>query len=686
MPNRLATSQSPYLRQHAENPVDWYPWGPEALGRAKELDRPILLSIGYSACHWCHVMERESFTDADTAAEMNQRFVCVKVDREERPDLDDVYQHAVQLLGRHGGWPLTVFLSPDGTPFFGGTYFPKDDRYGVPSFRRVLESVAEAFGARRREIDAQGRQILSVLREIGAPKGPAGLATGESFSLAVARLLGRVDRENGGFGSRPKFPNAMDLEALWRAGILGGNAEARAAAREALSAMAAGGIYDQLGGGFHRYSTDERWLVPHFEKMLYDNALLAPLYLSAFVETGEARFGEVARGIFDWMAREMTSPEGGLYATQDADSDGEEGKFFAWTPAEVRAAVGDERLAATLCDALGMTEAGNFEGANVLTRAPPRAHPGQPPRSELPEIELRRGIALLFAAREKRVHPFRDEKLLAGWNGLAISALARGALALRDPTLLDRARAAMRFVQARLVDGSGRLHRSWLGALAPIPAFAEDHAFLAIAAVDLYEAGLDPADLAWGRRLADQLLARFWSEDDDAFFVTASDAEPLVHRPLSLYDNAIPSATSAGLEALQRLAALTGEARYREAAEKIVRRHLEAMVENPFGFGRLLCGLDRQLRGELEIVLTGPAADPRTRALHAAIGSVELPNRLVAQLEPGSEPAFLDRSLWEGRLSPSQPTAYVCRRGSCLAPVTDPAALPAALREARSAS
>ncbi|MHB1847305.1 MAG: thioredoxin domain-containing protein [Deltaproteobacteria bacterium] len=672
MPNRLAECQSPYLRQHAHNPVDWYPWGPEALALAKSLDRPLLVSIGYSACHWCHVMERESFEDPETAALMNRTLVCVKVDREERPDLDDVYQHAVQLLGRHGGWPLTMFLAPDGTPFFGGTYFPKESRHGMPSFRRILEGVSEAFRLRRREIDLQGRQLLETLRELGAPKGTPGVATEQRFSLATARLLSRVDPVHGGFGSAPKFPNAMDLEALWRAGLLG-RAEAREATLRALAAMAAGGIHDQLGGGFHRYSTDERWLVPHFEKMLYDNALLAPLYASAFLETGDGRSREVLQGIFDWMAREMTSPEGALYATQDADSEGEEGRFFAWSPDEIRAAVGDEAVAQPLCATLGVTLAGNFEGKNVLT-----LKAGWP-------RELRPWRETLFAAREQRVHPFRDEKVIASWNGLAISALARGALALSAPALLGRARAAMAFVRGRLTDPSGRLLRSYLGAPAPILAFAEDHAFLAVAAIDLYEAGLEPADLTWARALTDALLARFWSEADAAFFVTASDAEPLVHRPLSLYDNAIPSATSMGLEALQRLAALTGDGHYREVADQIVRRHLDSMEENPFGFGRLLCGLDRHLRGPIEIVLAGPRSDPRTQALHAAAGTVELPNRLIAHVEPGSSPAWFDRPLWEGRTAPPVPTAYVCRAGSCLAPVTDPAALPAALKDARHA-
>ena len=673
MANRLASEKSPYLRQHSENPVDWYPWGPEALGRARAEELPLLVSIGYSACHWCHVMERESFEDPETAALMNRHFVCVKVDREERPDLDDVYQHAIQLLGRHGGWPLTAFLTPAGVPFFGGTYFPPHDRPGMPSFRRILTAVAEAFQGRRAEVESTGREILSALRGLVEVPTTPGLPSPKGWATAVDRLLARVDHEHGGFGSRPKFPNPMGLDVLWRAALLDGHAAARAAFLQALTAMADGGIHDQLGGGFHRYSTDERWAVPHFEKMLYDNALLAPLYLAAFQETQEPRFGEVAKDLFGYLAREMTSPDGGFYCTQDADSEGEEGRFFVWTPAEIAQLLGDAPRAEALCRQLGVSFPGNFEG--TAASVPSRRGPATP---EL-EADRRR----LFEAREARPRPFRDEKILAGWNGLAISALVRGAEVLGDPTLLERARAAATFVATRMVDPQGSLLRAHLDGPGSVRAFAEDHAFLAVARLDLHAALGLAEDLARARAHADELLERFYVPELATVAVAAADAEPLVYRPLALYDSASPSATSAALEAFQRLGWLTGEARYRDAAQAIVRRHVEAMVENPFGFGNLLCGLDRELRGPVELIIVGAAADPGTQALLAAAATVHLPNRLLLRIEPGRPPEGIDPALWQGREGAAVPTAYVCKAGSCLAPLTDPAQLPAALRAAR---
>jgi uncharacterized protein YyaL (SSP411 family) len=523
-------------------------------------------------------------------------------------------------------------------------------------------------------VDSAGRELLGALSEVTAVAGAAGTATPAAWSNAVGRLLGRVDREHGGFGSRPKFPNEMDLDVLLRAAVLDGRAEARTAVELSLRKMADGGIHDQLGGGFHRYSTDERWLVPHFEKMLYDNALLAPLYLSAWQETEEPRYRETALDIYAWMTREMTAPGGGLYSSQDADSEGHEGKFFVWTPAQVAEVLGDRARAEALCKHLGVTFEGNFEGKtaeNVLTRATPS------------DPALAEGRRLLFEAREKRVHPSRDDKVLAGWNGLAISALARGGALLDEPALLAAARRAADFVRTELTDAKGGLLRSWLGAPGRTAAFAEDHAFLSVAHLDLYDAELRVEDLARARALADALLDRFYSETENVVALAARDAETLVHRPVSLYDNAIPGATSATLEAWQRLAWLTGEARYRDAAAAVVQRHVEAMVANPFGFGNLLCGLNRHLRGPIEVVVVGALADPRTQALLKAVRGVYLPNRALAHVEPGSSPAHLDKGLWEGREQAAVPTVYVCRQHACLAPITDPAALAAALRDAR---
>ncbi len=665
MGNRLSREKSPYLREHAENPVDWYGWGAEALERARREDRPLFISIGYHACHWCHVMERESFRDEATAAAMNRAFVCVKVDREERPDLDDVYQRAVALLGRPGGWPLTVFATPAGVPFFGGTYFPPEDRGGLPSLRRVLAAVEESWRTRRAEIERVGREILADL-------GPAAAATTEIVSPALWRrvaggLLAFVDREHGGFGAAPKFPCAPALEVLWRAATQDGLAGAEPAVRRALRAMADGGIHDQLGGGFHRYAIDERWSVPHFEKMLYDNALLAPLYLRVSLETGEARFRETAEDVLAWMAREMLSPGGGFLTSQDADSEGEEGKFFVWSPAEIAAVLGDAERAAALCRHLGIGAA----------RVPVRASPSTPALAE--------GRRRLFAAREKRVHPARDEKILAGWNGLAVSALARAAGALDDESLLARARAAIRFVETRLTDGEGRLLRYWLDGPGSVLAFAEDYASLAVASLDLYEAAGETGDLDRAARLATVLLDRFFLAEEGAVAITTAGGEGLPVRSLALMDGPVPSATALAAQAWQRLGWLTGGARFRDAAATVIRRRAASAAESPFAFAGLACALDGYLRGPVEVVVVGPREDQRTWSLVLAARTVDLPNRALVRIEPGSGPASLDPELWVGREDTPEPTAFVCRGGSCLAPITNPARLPAALREARSA-
>ena len=679
MPNRLAAERSPYLLQHQGNPVDWYAWGPEALERARTEDRPILLSIGYSACHWCHVMAHESFENPRIAALMNESFVNIKVDREERPDLDDVYQHAIQLLGRQGGWPLTVFLTPAGVPFFGGTYFPDQDRHGLPAFDKILRGIAEAYRDRRAEVETSGRQLLAALKSLQDP-GPAELATAKDFALAVSRLLGRVDDRHGGFGTAPKFPNTMALEVLIRSAPHDGRDRARQAVHHALTAMADGGIHDQLGGGFHRYSVDQGWIVPHFEKMLYDNALLASLYLNAYQWSGEARYREVAASTLAYLTREMTDASGGLYSSQDADSAGsdghvEEGRFYVWTRAQIEAVVGATR-APKLCDFLGVEAQGNFEDSDetVLTR-----HGAFDPAIE-PAIE--NDLRALFRARQQRSAPFRDEKILASWNGLALSALARGSQVLDDQSLAKSAAAVGSFVRNRLMPG-GELRRSFLGGEpGRTLAFAEDFALLAVGLIDLYETTFDPRDLALARTLVDSLVADCFVEENGAMAIASRRGEALVHRPLSLYDNAVPSGTSAGLEALQRLAWLTGETRYREVAEALVRAQVSAMAQNPFGFGNLLCGLDRHLRGPVEVVVVGALDDPRTRALLAVVHGVYLPNRALVVFPPGSAPEGIDRALWEGREAAPVPTVFVCRNRTCLAPIEDPQKLPDALREA----
>ncbi len=674
MPNRLASAQSPYLRQHQENPVDWYVWGKEALERATTEDRPILLSIGYSACHWCHVMAHESFENPDTAALMNQEFVCIKVDREERPDLDDVYQQAIQLLGRQGGWPLTVFLTPAGVPFYGGTYFPPESRHGLPSFQRVLTGVAEAFRERRGEVESSGQELLRVLQTLGEGR-PGDKPAAGTFDQAVTRLLQRVDWENGGFGSQPKFPHTMVLEALLRAAHNEGKqaSAAREVVRQALAAMADGGIHDQLLGGFHRYSVDAGWRVPHFEKMLYDNALLAPLYLSAFQLSGDPRFAEAARGIFDFMEAELRV--GDAYASSlDADSDGAEGRFYLWTKAEIVALAGPN-LGERLCAALGVTAEGNFEedpGENVLSWH------GD---SKGDDEALRRGKRLLLDARAKRPRPFRDDKVLLGWNALAVSALAKGGAILDDPALIERARRTLDMLETHLRDGSGGLVRSFLNGPSDVPAFSEDYAALALAHLDLFEVAWRSADLARAKELGHALIDRFYLADLGAMALAAADGVPLVHRSLSLYDNAVPGATGLALSLFLRLHALTEEARFAETAKAIVERQAGAVAENPFGFGQLLCGLYDDAHVPVELIVTGDPADPRTRALLQPLRDLYAPNRMTVVFPAGKAPADLARSLWEGKEGFTEPTAFVCRGMTCLPPITDPQKLRSALND-----
>jgi uncharacterized protein YyaL (SSP411 family) len=663
-PNRLIREASPYLLQHAKNPVDWYPWGAEALEAAKRLDRPILLSIGYSACHWCHVMERECFENEAIAKVMNEWFVNIKVDREERPDLDQVYQLAVQLLRRSGGWPLTVFLTPDQRPFFAGTYFPPEDRYGMPGFPKVLQAIWEAYHGRREEVAEQAAEMANAIASVAAGKADIDYALGKDVvARAASRVSRAFDMENGGFHNRPKFPNTMALEVLLRAGD-----EKRV--RRALDAMRAGGIWDQLGGGFHRYSTDEKWLVPHFEKMLYDNALLLRLYVDGWRAFGEARYAETARAIAAYVAREMTDAGGGFYATQDADSEGQEGKFFVWDEAEIRAALaGDEEAARAAIECFGVTAEGNFEdhgeptGKTVLFDAKPL----EPERAVLD-----RARAKLFAARESRPKPFRDEKILASWNGLMISALADAGAALGDDAMIDAARRAFAFVEAKLVK-SGRVLRHTKGDIVKGPGFLDDHAYVARAALDLYEATGEPSYVSWAREIADQIVARFADQAEPGFFFTPDDGEALIHRAKDPFDQAVPSGQSVACEVLLRLGALV-EPSYAERARVALEALAASAVESPMGFGQTLCVLDRLVRGSTDVVVVGPRADARTRALAAAAAKAWVPNRMVAWLDP-SDPASRAAcaALAEGKEAKPEPVAYVCREQTCSLPLTTPA-------------
>jgi len=677
--NHLAGEASPYLLQHARNPVEWYPWGPVALARAVAEDKPILLSIGYSACHWCHVMERESFEDNATAALMNERFVNIKVDREERPDLDQIYQLVVQLLRRSGGWPLTVFLTPRQKPFFGGTYFPPEDRYGLPSFSNVLRLVSDAYRERRGEVDQEAEEIASAIGRVAAQEsarahGVAAPVLGpDLLARATESLVRRFDDENGGFGGRPKFPNTMSLDVLLRRGAREGDERAVARVTHALGAMRGGGVMDQLGGGFHRYSTDAKWLVPHFEKMLYDNALLLRLYVDAYRATGDARWAETASSIASYVTREMTDAGGGFYATQDADSEGEEGKFFVWDRAEIKAALGgDEALTEIVCLRFGVTDAGNFEHTKKTVLHEARSVEsigiklGRPP-SGVAE-DLARASLTLLEARSVRPKPFRDEKILASWNGLMIGAMAEAGRALGRPEFLHAAERAFAFV-SRVLTADHRVLRLAKGDVIKRAGFLDDQAFVACAALDLYEATGLPSYAMTARGLVDALLAHFADDQGGGFFFTPDDGEALLHRAKDPHDQAIPSGASIAYLALLRLGALMGEP-YATRARTELERIAPAALENPFGYGQTLGALDRLVRGSVDIVLVGQRGDPAMVALATVVFAEYVPNRTLAWLDPSDESSRTAcRELAVGKELRGAAVAYVCRGRSCSLPI-----------------
>jgi uncharacterized protein YyaL (SSP411 family) len=677
--NRLAGETSPYLLQHADNPVDWYPWGEDALERARREDKPILLSIGYAACHWCHVMERESFEDPDTAALMNEHFVSIKVDREERPDLDAIYMDAVQAMTGHGGWPLTAFLTPDGRPFYAGTYYPNEDRHGLPAFRRVLEGIAETWRTRRTEIDEQGARVVAAIArptQLAESRDPL---SDEVALQAVRGLRAAFDRRWGGIGGAPKFPQSMTLEFLLRR-HLRGDPDALDMVTTTLDRMAAGGMYDQVGGGFHRYSTDERWHVPHFEKMLYDNALLARLYVHAWLVTRNDRHRRVAVETCDYLLREMRHPDGGFFSSQDADSEGAEGRFFVWSWDELLAVASEPAAIA-----LGATPSGNWEGTNVLWRPAPIEAVADELEVDAAGLEeaVIRARRDLFEIRERRVRPATDDKVLTAWNGLAISALAEAGRALAEPSYVEAAVRAAEFVLGRLRAGDGRLLRSWREGRGGRPGFADDHALMAEACLVLYETTFELRWFTEARALADDLVRLFHDADRGGFFQTGSDAESLVVRPKDLYDNAVPSGNSAAADVLLRLAHLTGEPddeRWGASALRLVR---DAMAGAPSGFGRALCALELYLGPVREVAIVGDPAADATRALVAEVTERRfLPNHVLAVGAPDDLPArdavalLAERTQLDGR-----PTAYVCERFTCKLPVSDPGALAAQLAD-----
>ena len=636
--NRLATETSPYLTQHKDNPVDWYPWGDEAFDEARRRDVPVLLSVGYSACHWCHVMAHESFEDEATAAVMNESFVNVKVDREERPDVDAIYMEAVQTLTNRGGWPMTVFLTPDGEPFFGGTYFPRD------SFVGLLERVAGAWKDQRAEIVDQGRQLTAALGRLEQFPPAGGVPSLDVLERSFAHLNRQFDPQWGGFSQAPKFPQTMNLEALLRWHRRSGSTTALEMVTTTLDAMAAGGIYDHLDGGFARYSVDREWLVPHFEKMLYDQALLARVYLHAFQVAGRDSYRQVVEETIGYTARHLRHPDGGFLSAEDADSEGVEGKFYVWSLAEVTEVLGTDSAIAE--DWYGITSGGNWEGTNVLRR-PPGAELVRP--AEVEEVRAR-----LLAARQRRVRPGLDDKVLTEWNGLMIATVAEAAAALGDEDLLQLAVNAADFLGTRLRGDDGRWLRSWQQGRAQHLAYAADHAALVDAFTRLAEATGTARWLDEATDTADRMLALFWDDDRGGLFTTGSDAEPLITRPKDLQDNATPAANSLAAVSLLRLWALTGREHYRQRAEAIVVLLGDVVAQQPTAFGHLLGAVELLVDGPSEIAVVGDRPD-----LVSAVHQRYLPHAVLAWGEPYASP------LWEGR---SAGYAYVCEGYTCQAP------------------
>jgi uncharacterized protein len=678
--NRLIHETSPYLKQHAHNPVDWYPWGPEALERARREDKPIFLSIGYSTCHWCHVMAHESFEDESIAAVMNEHFINIKVDREERPDLDETYMTAVQLMTGRGGWPMSVFLSPDLKPFYAGTYFPPEDRAGMPGFPRLLLALSQAYHEKRDTVVKMGREVESSLNKLAEMPGPGQEFTTATLAQAAARLKQGFDRVHGGFGGAPKFPRALELGFLLTQYRRAGDQEALDMVALSLEKMARGGIYDQVGGGFHRYTVDGAWVVPHFEKMLYDNALLAPLYLAHFQLTGSPLSRRIAQETLDFVLRELSAPEGGFYSAWDADSEGEEGKFYVWTRPEVEAALQSDAPLAVA--AFGVTAQGNFEGKNIFTLPLSEdelaSRVGLTPEdaaSSLQSIKER-----LFKVRDARVKPHRDEKIITAWNGLMLTALALGAQVLGDRKYYQAAAQAARFILTEMRQ-DGQLMRIWSEGRVSVPGFLDDYASLANACLDLYETDFDPAWLEAAQHLAASLDDLFLDEADGAYFYVARDQEATLVRSKSLHDQSVPAGNSLAARVAWRLGRFTDKEPYQERCQAILRRFQTQSTENPGGFSHYLTVAVLNLLPPLDLTLVGDPGHPQTDKLLAEIYRRFLPERRLVLKNP-QDPARVEElvpGVREYAPVGSEPVAYVCHQFTCQPPTGDPEELAAKL-------
>jgi uncharacterized protein YyaL (SSP411 family) len=669
MPNRLSNETSPYLRQHADNPVDWYPWGDEALSRAKVEGRPILLSIGYSACHWCHVMAHESFENAEIADFMNRNFINIKVDREERPDLDSVYMQAVQAITGSGGWPLTVFLAPDGKPFFGGTYFPPDDRRGMPGFNRILETVADAYKNRRGEIEKAAGQIVAALT-LGAGGGEQRSLALDILKQAYLILSKDFDKENGGFGLAPKFPQPMALEFLLRYFHRTRDEAALEMVDFTLEKMARGGIYDQLGGGFHRYATDRSWLVPHFEKMLYDNALLSRIYLYAYLVTGKQFFRAVVEETLDYVLREMSDPNGGFYSTQDADSEGAEGKYYLWTPQEIIEVVGEDD-GQVVGGYFDVTAGCNFEGQNILHIVKEL----QPAEKSIVD----QAKAALLKRRERRVKPGRDEKVLASWNGLMLATLAEAACALDRRDYLAAAVASGSFLLESMTE-SGFLRHAYKDGITKLDGYLDDYAMTIDGFLALHQATLRGEWLRQAMQLATVMIEHFWDGTAGVFYDTGKRHEKLFVRPQTAFDGALPSGASAAAMVLLKLRWLTDNNEFERIAARALRLVGESMAQYPLGFSNWLCALEFYLSEPRQIAVIGLVDNPATSELLHTLCAKWLPNKVVAAYDPGDPTSVPELKLLENRgMINNQPTVYVCHHYSCQQPATDPVSLAARL-------
>ncbi len=671
MPNRLNRATSPYLRQHADNPVDWWEWGAPALEAARGSGKPILLSIGYAACHWCHVMAHESFEDAETAAIMNEHFVNIKVDREERPDLDSIYMQAVQALTGQGGWPMTVFLTPEGVPFHGGTYFPPQDRHGLPSFRRVLLAISEAWRNKQADVRAAGAALRDHLLRLSAPEPEGESPTAVTFDLAFRALARSFDQGHAGFGGAPKFPPTMALDFLLRHWAWTGEPLALDMVRRTHEAMRRGGIFDQVGGGIHRYSVDDTWLVPHFEKMLYDNALFARLGVFLWQATGDPDVRWATERTLDWVVREMRDPGGGFHSSLDADSEGHEGRFYVWDHAEFVSVAGTD---ADLATALwGVTPDGNFEGRNILHAASDVSTVARRAGADPDAVNraLERVRDRLLAVRDRRTRPARDDKVIASWNGLMCRAFAEAARVFRRDDYRNVAQAAGDWLSGQMVR-DGRVTRSMLGGDHSGDGFLEDHAAVALAFLDLHALTFEAEWLARSRSVLESAIQQFRDPGADIWYDTASGGESLLIRPRETTDNALPSGTSLMAELLQRWAELDGREDYRAMALSIVSQAGTGLTGYPLAYGHLAGVAESLATGTVQVALSGDLQDPGMVDLSAALAKHFVPSLVIAVGESGTEAPV---ALLRDRLVDPRPTAFVCRDYVCNLPTSDPAEL-----------